>query len=238
VFKVGLITRTLYGISIMLTKLSILTLFLRFIPLGNLRVAIYIIMAIVIMHSLVATFSWVYACRPIEKYWNPTITRGSCINTFKVAVFGAVMNITTDTIALTLPVLFLWNLHLPTREKIGVIIILMTGGFVLIASIVRLKILLDQGISKDYTWDVIPPYLCLTIELHAAVVCACLPAGKPFLRKYIPSLIGSNGSASTRIEGRTICLTSIQHLPSRDPNEVRQNIILEDNINGKLRRHT
>jgi hypothetical protein len=127
-FKFGLITRTLSGISIMLTKLSILTLFLRFVLWGNPRVAIYIIMVIVIVHSLVASFYWVYACRPIEKYWDPTITSGSCINWFKVAVFGAAMNTTTDAALLIMPVLFLWNLQLPKREKIGVMIVLMTGG--------------------------------------------------------------------------------------------------------------
>ncbi len=64
----------------MLTKLSILTLFLRFIPERNLRITVYTIMAIVVAYSLVTSFKWLYACRPLEKYWDLTVTGGSCIH--------------------------------------------------------------------------------------------------------------------------------------------------------------
>src|SRR5689334_11280318 len=30
------------------------------------------------------------------------------------------------------------------------------------------------------------------IEMHFAIICACLPAGKPFLRKHLPKVIGSS----------------------------------------------
>ncbi|KAH8702869.1 hypothetical protein GQ44DRAFT_783444 [Phaeosphaeriaceae sp. PMI808] len=119
---------TFYGISIMLTKLSILTLFIRFVPWGKLRVTIYITMVIVILYSLVGSFQWVYACRPLKKYWDLTITGGSCINWLMIPVFSGVMNTTTDATILILPVLILRGLRLPMKQKIGVMIVLMTGG--------------------------------------------------------------------------------------------------------------
>lgn len=112
----------------MLTKLSVLTLFLRFVPKGKLKVAIYIIMVAVVLYILVQSFDWVYSCQPIAKYWDLTIDKGSCINWVKIAVFGSVMNATTDIALLVLPIMFLRNLRLPTKQKFGIMIILMTGG--------------------------------------------------------------------------------------------------------------
>jgi len=43
-------------------------------------------------------------------------------------VFSGVMNSITDATILTLPVIFLRNLQLPMRQKIGVIMVFMTGG--------------------------------------------------------------------------------------------------------------
>lgn len=174
-FKVGAIGVTFYGISIMLTKLSILTLFIRFVPRGNLRVTIYITMAIVALYSLVASFQWVYACRPLEKYWDLAITGGSCINRLKISVFSGVMNTATDAAILILPVLFLRGVGLPKKQKIGVMIVLMTGGLyvyehldcieaerantwisVLGVSIIRVKLTAGMVYTKDVSWDSFP----------------------------------------------------------------------------------
>jgi hypothetical protein len=171
-FKVGAIGITFYGISIMLTKLSILTLFLRFVPRGNLRVTIYITIAIVVLYSLVTSFEWVYACRPMEKYWDLTITGGSCVDGSKIPVFSGVMNTVTDVAILILPILILRSSRLPKKQKIGVIIVLMTGGLyvykhldcieakrantwisVLVVSIVRVKLTADMTSTKDVSWD-------------------------------------------------------------------------------------
>ncbi|KAH8707184.1 hypothetical protein GQ44DRAFT_552512, partial [Phaeosphaeriaceae sp. PMI808] len=115
-------------ISIMLTKLSILTLFLRFIPQQNFRVAIYTIMVIIVACGLVALFFWVYACRPLQKYWDLTVTGGSCINWLKITIFNSVMNTATDAAILVMPVIFLRKIQLHKRQKIGIMVLLMTGG--------------------------------------------------------------------------------------------------------------
>jgi len=150
--KMAAIDGTFVGISIMLTKLSILTLFLRFIQQRNLRIAVYIIMAIVVAYSLVTSFEWVYACRPLEKLWDLTVTGGTCINFKMVPVFNGVMNTTTDAIVLALPILFLRKLQMPKRQKIGIMVLLMAGGFILIVSIVRLKLSVDLVHTVDISW--------------------------------------------------------------------------------------
>ncbi|KAH8707091.1 hypothetical protein GQ44DRAFT_817984 [Phaeosphaeriaceae sp. PMI808] len=230
--KVVAIGVTCYGISIMLTKLSMLTFFLRFVPTGYFQVTIYITMAIVLLYSLVTSFQWVYACQPLKKYWDLTSTSGSCIDRLKIAVFGGVMNTITDTVILILPVLFLRDLKLPKKQKIGVMIVLMTGGFVLVVSIISVKATVGVGYTKDFTWEGFPNAVWRMIEAHVAIVCACLPAGKPFLRKHMPRVIGSsNDAASAAIKLRTIHSTHTQRLPSRDADDDPQDTILRDDSN-------
>ncbi|PVH91798.1 hypothetical protein DM02DRAFT_468896, partial [Periconia macrospinosa] len=199
--QLGAISGTFAGISIMLTKLSILTLFLRFISQRNLRIAVYIIMTIVVAYSLVTSFEWLYACRPLEKLWDLTITGGSCIDWLKITVFNGVMNTLTDAVILVLPVLFLRKLQLPKKQKIGIAVLLMAGGFILIVSIIRLKHSIDIVHTMDLTWEGITVGLWWATEVHIAIVCACISAGKPFLRKYMPRVIGStlrSRTASTK----------------------------------------
>jgi hypothetical protein len=172
--EVGAITGTFYGMSIMLTKLSILAFYLRFvIASAKLRGVIYVTIVLTILYSLIASFVWVYACQPLEKYWDLTITDGSCINFLKVTIFSGVMNTATDAIILLLPIAILRGLRLEKRQKLGVMMIMMTGGLwvfnllaarlnadaqhrVLGISVVRLKATVDSLSYQDLTWDSVP----------------------------------------------------------------------------------
>ncbi|KAH7118448.1 hypothetical protein EDB81DRAFT_817534 [Dactylonectria macrodidyma] len=222
--KVGGITGTFYGMSIMLTKLSILAFYLRFVvESGKLRGIIYATMVITILYSIIASFVWVYACQPLEKYWDLTITDGSCINFLKVTIFSGVMNTVTDAIILLLPIMILWGLSMPKRQKIGVIMIMMTGGLVLGISIVRLRQTVASLFYRDFTWDSAKLIAWWTVEVHLALMCACLPSLKPFLRRLrstVKTKYGTSDSAGGLIP-QPIYLTSDSHLvPTRGGDEI------------------
>ncbi|KAH7347987.1 hypothetical protein BKA66DRAFT_576416 [Pyrenochaeta sp. MPI-SDFR-AT-0127] len=42
---------------------------------------------------------------------------------------------------------------LPKKEKIGLILVMMVGGFVLVVSIIRLKITVNMAPNPDITWE-------------------------------------------------------------------------------------
>ena len=126
--QIGTIAEAFYGTSIMFTKLSILAFYLRFVTKWKLKAAIHTVMAIVVIYSLLLSFAFLYHCRPIKRHWDLTITRGSCVDLLKINILSGVMNILTDFTILVLPILILRKLRLPIRQKIGVMIVLMTGG--------------------------------------------------------------------------------------------------------------
>jgi hypothetical protein len=119
--------------SIMLTKLSILAFYLKFLTTSpGLRRCIYALMVVVILYSVISSFVWLWACQPLEKYFDFTITYGTCLELTKVTVLSAMMNCVTDTLILIFPLLILRGSRLPLRQKIGVAFILMSGGLYVI----------------------------------------------------------------------------------------------------------
>ncbi|PVH90433.1 hypothetical protein DM02DRAFT_607445 [Periconia macrospinosa] len=177
-----------YGISIMFAKVSILVLFLRFLPLRHKR-AIHATIAAVVLYSLIGSFHWLFDCRPLEKLWDLSITRGSCIEWSKINIFSGVMNTATDILILLLPIFMLRKVKLSKWERIGLILAMMTGGSVLIISIIRLKTTVDMAPSQDITWEYVRNGIWWMIEMHIAIVCACLPVGRAFLRKHFPYFV-------------------------------------------------
>ncbi|KAF2175405.1 hypothetical protein K469DRAFT_680082 [Zopfia rhizophila CBS 207.26] len=193
--KFAAICGTFYGLSIMFSKLSILALYLRYLPQKP-KETIYGTIVVVIFYSLIGSFEWVFACQPIEKFWDLSITRGSCIEWSKMTIFSGVMNTATDVVILLLPIFMLRKVRLPRWEKIGLILVVMTGGFVFVVSIIRLKTTVDMASNPDITWEFVRNGIWWMIEMHIAIVCACLPVGRAFLRKHVSIVVGYNFNTS------------------------------------------
>lgn len=111
----------------MFSKLSILALYLRYLP-EKPNKAIATTIVVVIIYSLIGSFQWVFACKPIEKFWDLRIIRGSCVDWLKITIFTGVMNTATDGVILLLPIFMLRKVRLPKREKLGVVLVTMAGG--------------------------------------------------------------------------------------------------------------
>ncbi|RYP69381.1 hypothetical protein DL771_006138 [Monosporascus sp. 5C6A] len=114
-------------------------------------IVIYAATVVNVLYGTLTSFEWLYACQPMEKYWDLTIVEGTCFDLFKMMLINGVMNVVTDAIILLLPVWFLWKLRLPTRQRVGVMGIMMTGGL-----IVRAKASADLIEVKDLTWQSVP----------------------------------------------------------------------------------
>ncbi|KAL9625282.1 MAG: hypothetical protein Q9160_000684 [Pyrenula sp. 1 TL-2023] len=83
------------------------------------------------------------------------------------------------------------TLHLPRRQRIGLIAIFAVGFFVCITSILRLHALYTISISEDVTWDNVGAGAWSSLEVNVAVICACLPMLKPLIVHIFPRLLGS-----------------------------------------------
>lgn len=121
---------------------------------------------------------------------------GSCNNINAQGWASAALNVVLDFLTIGLPIPMIWSMSLNKRKKFLVLLMFCVGFFVTIVSILRLQVLIEFGDSNNITWDYTAVGYWSTIELHASVVCACMPALRQLIRRFAPRLVGSTAEES------------------------------------------
>ena len=123
----GAIGGVFYGLSFMFVKMSLLLLYLRLSQYRPFRIIVYAVIITTVVYALLGSFEFLFSCRPLAKSWDKTITYGSCINVSEILAVHGGLNIATDIAMLILPVVMVWKLQLPRREKAALAGLFMTG---------------------------------------------------------------------------------------------------------------
>ncbi|KAJ4309662.1 hypothetical protein N0V84_011382 [Fusarium piperis] len=193
----------LYYITVSLTKVSILFLYLRVFPQQNYRVFNICMMAFVIATGFSCTVAGIFQCNPIRRAWLTSLP-GTCFNRVALFIANASLNIAQDLIIYILPIPMLWQVQRPLGQRLALIGIFVVGGFVCVTGMIRLKSLQVASISKDPTWDNYGAAVWSSIEANFGLICASLVHFKPLIKRFAPSLLGlsirgSKGSKMVRL---------------------------------------
>ncbi|KAJ0305965.1 hypothetical protein COL5a_002770 [Colletotrichum fioriniae] len=100
-----------------------------------------------------------------------------------------------DVVCLVLPLKIIIPLQMAARQKLSLILLFATGGFVCICAIRRTILLPPLFKSTDYTFDIDKQLNWASIEVNAGIVCASVPALKPFFVRYLPMFVTSHITA-------------------------------------------
>ena len=114
----------------MFVKCAISLTMLRVAEKRGHKIALWIIMAVVIMTGLTGVIGGLTVCHPIEKNWDLTATPEDCAYG-AVLVIGFVVTATsilTDFAIAGLPILVLWNMQMDRRTKILTWLMLALAG--------------------------------------------------------------------------------------------------------------
>ncbi|KAF4634823.1 hypothetical protein G7Y89_g3272 [Cudoniella acicularis] len=182
----GIFGSLTYGMGTLFIKSSILLFYLRLPSSRAIKITTYMLLIVACGYCLPNAFIWVYICQPMQKYWDFSVP-GTCLNFNAAFVVAGSLNVATDISMLLLPIWLLWPLHLPRRQKVGVTLILMTGSFVCVVSIIRLVIITDGTVSTDFTWVAADSFIWCIIEMYIGIICACLPSLKIIIKHYYPT---------------------------------------------------
>ncbi|KAK7427173.1 hypothetical protein QQZ08_006286 [Neonectria magnoliae] len=210
-----------FAVSIAFSKLSVLAFYLRISPDRVIRRAVHSLIALVCAYTLAYVLLIIFRCQPISSGWDLTV-KGKCVNSIIPMMTLSIFNIVIDLFILVLPIRIVIPLQIPLRQKISLALLFATGGF-----------------SNDYTWDVSPQIIWTYIEVNAGVICASVPALKPFCMRYIPFIISSrlrqsqekssskrqSHSADKKRRSRNIYSQSFE-MPSRD--EISESTLQDD----------
>ncbi|KAJ5111066.1 hypothetical protein N7532_001601 [Penicillium argentinense] len=202
--KTGLIwnfvNQLLYNPTLTIIKLSILTFLRRLESRSRLvNTLIWASIGIVVGLFLAVLFVDIFQCQPVQYVYDLSIEDGKCIDQGGFYVSTAALNLFTDIIVLSIPIIITWNLQMPLRRKLAVCVILCLGGVATAIGVWRIVILaegfLSHKIVTDATYSI--GFCSSAIEVNVAVVTACAPSMKAIATKYLPRLLGTSRGATS-----------------------------------------
>jgi len=218
----------IYQAIVVMTKISIVLLYLRIFPREvsrNFNYICYAVIGTLAAYLVAMCIFFGMQCKPISFFWKQWDGKhtGQCIN-FQLGVYiGSGVNIAFDLVVFLLPVPRLLKLQVKDkRRKIGVVFIFLVGLFVTVCSIIRLQYIAQIGQYTNATYHYNEIGLWSGVEADVGVICACMPsiAGPimHFFRKTVGSKLYSSGGKSgsnSRMSSRVTGDKSITRLPSR-----------------------
>lgn len=86
-----------------------------------------IVIVVMGIYYIISTCMAIFACSPREAIWNPLITNAKCLNRTTDVIFSRFFNIVSDIIILLLPARTVWKLRIPTRKKVGIVLLFAIG---------------------------------------------------------------------------------------------------------------
>lgn len=158
----------LYTVLVMLTKVSILQLYLRIWSEDAVSIwfrrTCWFLVAVHLVTILAFVFSEIFICSPVPYSWHfwDGLHQGSCANrAAQLYALGAI-NICYDVIVFILPLHNFLKLNISWRRKTGVLTIFMVGMLVTICSIVSATFL-SSSLSMMQTNQILTPFLPLLL---------------------------------------------------------------------------
>lgn len=180
------------------------------------RLGLWITIGVTVVFTIVITLIFALQCRPLSVAWG--VGTGTCINTSVIgqaALALSIEDVLTSWFMALLPVYMLWQTAIPIKVKISVMFLLGFGAVSSVATIVRLKYVIQvQQMSSTgglAAAQVIEVTLIATIysilEIALSIFAASLSALRPLMRRVG---IFSDISGSGRSGGNSKSVGSFQ----------------------------
>ncbi|KAK2615686.1 hypothetical protein N8I77_002424 [Diaporthe amygdali] len=205
--KTEYVFSVLYNPALMALKTSILIFYLRLSKNTQqiLRLASWIVLAIVNTAGVVLTFLNIFQCQPVVAAFSLYRYQAQCIPLLTEFICSAPVNIVTDLAILALPIPVLTGMRLPKRQKYILVFTFSLGIFVTIVDVVRIYYLQQAisfvpttpsndpealfGDSPEFAWNASLSLMWSAVEVNIGMICACIPTLKPLILKILPTVL-------------------------------------------------
>ncbi|KAI6092661.1 integral membrane protein [Hypoxylon rubiginosum] len=184
----------LFDIAASLSKLSILTLLYRLSTASRdqkMIVAVLVSITVVSITCFVFIIVSVFQCTPLSEFWEPSDGPQNCINQSAHMLTANIVNTVTDWFVVLLPIKTVLGLRLPAKQANMIILLFGVGILASSVGIARsyyTSVLIN---NHDDIWNSWSIWLCSAVELNLGIICASIPATKPFFASYLPGVFDS-----------------------------------------------
>ncbi|KAK8112778.1 PTH11-like integral membrane protein [Apiospora sp. TS-2023a] len=195
-----------WGLSSALCKLSVVWQYRRVFPTPGATRLCNGLMCVLVVYGLFSLFGAVFRCWPVTSMWDLPLagTPGSTARCMNIAVFNYICsgtNILMDLVIFAIPVPLVNRLHISRRQKRALVLVFTFGGFVIIASVIRLIALEQYVTAADPSGPVVRVALWSGIEINISITCACLAVLRPLLSSLFPRLLPSSACSGSGANG-------------------------------------
>lgn len=193
--------------------------------------------------GLALTLVTLFQCNPVGAAFRyPVPATHHCTDIITIYLSSAPVNIITDLAILFLPMPILTSMRLPRKQKTILVITFGFGLFVAVVDIVRIAYLqsastyrLNQILNfqqdnssgrdvdvTDFSWYASYSFMWSAIEVNVGIMCACVPALKPLVSRFMPHLLRDEGDVTEKHSSvdrqPTFEMATAQRVPSmQDP---------------------
>ncbi|KAF2031946.1 hypothetical protein EK21DRAFT_61952 [Setomelanomma holmii] len=190
-WKMGYTADLLFPAACSLTKISLCLTYFRLFPSRSDKLFCYAMAAFVTLYTVTCVFLSLFQCRPIRSYWDLDVEQ-KCINMRATLVAIAALNSFSDFLVYLWPTKPLWGLHLPVKQRLGLIFMFSVGLLVCVAGVLRMYYLEIFFESYDTLWNGSAVWLCMVLEMDIGIICGCLSGVKPVLATVCPAFFSSS----------------------------------------------
>ncbi|KAI0146057.1 integral membrane protein [Hypoxylon sp. NC0597] len=190
-FRLTLANDILFNTATTLTKISILAQLYRLTTASGDRkmtIAALISIAFIGLNCFVFIMVSIFQCTPLSDFWKFSAQPPNCINQSAHMMVANVINTVTDWLVVLLPIKTALGLKLPTKQISMVIFLFGAGILASSAGIARSYYAWVMSTEYDIVWNSWLAWFCSAIELNLGIICASVPAMKPFFASYLPNV--------------------------------------------------
>ncbi|MCJ1401458.1 hypothetical protein MMC11_004671 [Xylographa trunciseda] len=149
--------------------------------------------------------------------------------TLGLSIPQAVGGLIIDLYILALPIIAVSKLQLPTRRKVGVILIFMSGALAVAASILKIYYSYVLINTTDLTWASLPINIVTFTEISVGISCACMPSAAHTCRHHASSFGYVRKAFSKNLKSLSLKSSLRSSSPTSPSSD--QNGLLEKNLN-------
>ena len=197
-----------YVIGITLIKISVL-LFYRRLSVKfskTFLIATWIGIIYNISYFLSFGLTLLLLCRPLHSYWdsfNPVWAATHhfhCASESAALPASSALSVVGDFYSTLLPLILVYHLKLPRRQKIALYALFALGFMAVAAGVVRTILMYNLlNVNYDFTWELWITWICAVLELYLALFAASAPSLKPFFRRFFVDSVYSFAKGSRRL---------------------------------------
>ncbi|KAL9012552.1 MAG: hypothetical protein Q9173_002686 [Seirophora scorigena] len=179
--------------ALALPKIGVLLFYVRLNPTRGFRYRTFAVLALTATQMVVFMLGYIFHCRPVQKWWKPLLP-GTCLDLKPGYVTLPIVNMCVEFFILLLQIPMLVKLQVGRRTKLVLGGIFAFSSCTVIVSAVRVWLVYDLLGSADFTFGSNRTNSTMIVEMNMTIIYAWVMVLRPFCRRHVPFLIGSDKS--------------------------------------------